>query len=649
MQRNRIATHSLLALICVIFLSTTQYQIARAQTFIVPNGDVAQLANAIAQANNEAVYPGANVIELAENGNYVISAGFSSMVITSLVTIEGNNATLTLDTQGQAGVFVFSVFSPGVLTLNDINADGSLTTVYIAAAQAIVNNSSFRNNSYGRAIYSEAHSILTVNETSFDNYRSVAQGSAIYSLESIAVINDSTFTNNRNTPILNVIGDMTLNRVTIANNPASHAVRSYVGNLSILHSTISNHVSGTQYGGAVAAEGTTLLVEDTYFSNNSNAGIVPTGYDLSRGGAILVDGPSAIIRRSTFEGNFSSSGGAIFTFTSSPTIIEDSVFINNRSFQGGAITSNSYWGISVLRSTFRGNGSSYGGAISFGDGASSRRSTITQSVFESNTATVGGGAIWIDYPAYNAVEVLANNNCFVGNSNLAVINNYLPIAADFTNNWWGATDGPSGLGTGFGDSIGGNVNFTPFLQSAPPGCSTLVNLTPTVMPSATATNTSTATATFTPTSTETSTPTATYTATETPSPTLTYTWTPSPTFTATFTALPPTFTPTFTATWTPIPPPTATSTNTPAQAIQNLINVTGSYNLQQGINNSLDAKLQSAYDALNQANGGNVNAAINKLQAFINEVEAQRDNKITGSQADILIGLAQQVIVSLGG
>jgi hypothetical protein len=633
-------------LMCIYTFSIAQSQTVRAQTFIIPDGDVNQLINAITQANNETLYSGIDSIELAQNGTYTIPAGFTSMIVTSAISIEGNGATFTLDTQGPPGVFVFSVFSPGNLTVNDLNTDGSLTAVYLAGAQATVNNSSFKNNLIGRAIYSEAGSTVTVNGSTFDNNQSVSQGASIYSLESTAFINDSIFTNNINTPIFNVIGNMTLNRVTITNNPSSHAVRSYVGNLTILHSTISNHISGTQYGGAVSTEGTTLLVEDSYFSNNSNAGIVPTGYDLSRGGAILIDGPSATIRRSTFDGNFSSSGGAIFTYA--PTIIEDSIFINNRSFQGGAITANSYWGTSVLRSTFSGNSSSYGGAISFGDGASSRRSTITQTVFESNTAAIAGGAIWIDFPAYNAVEVLANNNCFVGNSNVSVINNYLPTTSDFTNNWWGAADGPSGLGTGFGDSIGGNVNFMPFLQSAPAGCSTLVNLTPTVMPSATNT------ATITPSATYTETPTATPTYTETPTPT----YTPSPTETPTETPSPlptntsiptQTYTPTFTATWTPLPPPTATPTNTPAQAIQNLISVTGDFNLQQGISNSLDAKLQSAYDALNAANGGNINAAINKVQAFINEVEAQREDKITSEQADILIGLAQQVIASLGG
>jgi hypothetical protein len=67
-------------------------------------------------------------------------------------------------------------------------------------------------------------------------------------------------------------------------------------------------------------------------------------------------------------------------------------------------------------------------------------------------------------------------------------------------------------------------------------------------------------------------------------------------------------------------------------------------NLHSGNSNSLDAKLSSALNALEDANLNNDVAAINSLQAFINAVEAQRGKKIPDSDADKLIGLAQQII-----
>lgn len=71
-------------------------------------------------------------------------------------------------------------------------------------------------------------------------------------------------------------------------------------------------------------------------------------------------------------------------------------------------------------------------------------------------------------------------------------------------------------------------------------------------------------------------------------------------------------------------------------------------NIQQGIANSLDAKLDSAQSALDDLNENNDVAAINALQAFINAVEAQRGNKISEADADALIATTQEIIDLLG-
>jgi len=81
--------------------------------------------------------------------------------------------------------------------------------------------------------------------------------------------------------------------------------------------------------------------------------------------------------------------------------------------------------------------------------------------------------------------------------------------------------------------------------------------------------------------------------------------------------------------------------------INELITLVGSFNLQQGIENSLDAKLQNVFDALDAANAGQRQDAINKIQAFINSVEAQRGNALTEEQADTLIGIANEIILLL--
>lgn len=86
---------------------------------------------------------------------------------------------------------------------------------------------------------------------------------------------------------------------------------------------------------------------------------------------------------------------------------------------------------------------------------------------------------------------------------------------------------------------------------------------------------------------------------------------------------------------------------TPSEAINDLVDLVQTYNLQQGISNSLDAKLDAALGALDDINQNNNQAAINSLQAFISAVEAQRGIKITNEQADALIAAAQAIISSI--
>jgi hypothetical protein len=86
---------------------------------------------------------------------------------------------------------------------------------------------------------------------------------------------------------------------------------------------------------------------------------------------------------------------------------------------------------------------------------------------------------------------------------------------------------------------------------------------------------------------------------------------------------------------------------TSEQAINNAIDTVQAFNLQQGISNSLDSKLSTAVNSLNDINTHNDAAAVNSLQAFINAVNAQRGNKITVAQADALISQANALIAYL--
>jgi hypothetical protein len=98
-------------------------------------------------------------------------------------------------------------------------------------------------------------------------------------------------------------------------------------------------------------------------------------------------------------------------------------------------------------------------------------------------------------------------------------------------------------------------------------------------------------------------------------------------------------------------PESATGTVTPFPdpkgMIELLIADVATINDAQGIVNSLDAKLNVAFDALDDANASNDASAVSKLEAFINEVEAQRGKKITDAQATALVTDAEAIIAAL--
>jgi hypothetical protein len=82
-----------------------------------------------------------------------------------------------------------------------------------------------------------------------------------------------------------------------------------------------------------------------------------------------------------------------------------------------------------------------------------------------------------------------------------------------------------------------------------------------------------------------------------------------------------------------------------AQATTNIQTQVDNAGLDHGTQNSLDSQLQAATASFNK---GNTTAGTNQLQAFINNVNAQRGKKISAALADMLIAEAQRIINAVG-
>ena len=82
----------------------------------------------------------------------------------------------------------------------------------------------------------------------------------------------------------------------------------------------------------------------------------------------------------------------------------------------------------------------------------------------------------------------------------------------------------------------------------------------------------------------------------------------------------------------------------PAARTQGLIETVLDLGLHHGTENSLVKKLDGALKKLNDCNPNNDHVALGKLNAFINEVEAQRGKKISEDGADELIAEASLIV-----
>ncbi len=82
--------------------------------------------------------------------------------------------------------------------------------------------------------------------------------------------------------------------------------------------------------------------------------------------------------------------------------------------------------------------------------------------------------------------------------------------------------------------------------------------------------------------------------------------------------------------------------------LNDLSTLVQSFNLQQAIENSLDAKLQNVQDALAAAKAGDQASACGLLDAFIAAVQAQAGKALTVDQANQLVAAATNIKAVLG-
>ena len=204
-------------------------------------------------------------------------------------------------------------------------------------------------------------------------------------------------------------GDLTVSDILFANNTAQGgAAIDNAQYLTVINCVFDNN-SATRDGGALSqsAQNTdTMTVINSTFTNNKGG---------RNGGAIKYQGSDI------------------------PLLIKDSTFINNKigttDNWGGAIY---VWNSNadIATSTFINNTAQDGGAV-YAGGKYAKTLDITQCLFENNTASRNGEAVYYDYNSYDRFNLTYSA---IINNNIKYFNNVKSINININNNWWGTNE-----------------------------------------------------------------------------------------------------------------------------------------------------------------------------------------------------------------
>lgn len=332
-------------------------------------------------------------------GTYRFAANGYNASIPDDITIEGAGAGSTILDGGENYWFFSISLAESVhhATITGITFQNGYAEDYAGAfdvdrGNVEILNCAFINNvsgDYGGAVYTD-QTTLTVTNTSFTNNSTANQGGGalyIWRSPSESVITNSTFTHNGAEWGGAVVADTT--DLLITN--------------SIFSRNYTDYESGSMaadYGGAgvYVYRGHTTVVNSS-FMNNSSPG-------TSSGAGILLYQGSLTVDRSRFTGNRAGQAPAIYSWGDNAGFYDagESITVTNSSFisnqniaddDGGAIGhERNGRDLTLTGNTFRKNtGAAYGGAVEAwlvrGD------LTITNNRFIGNRATEGG-ALWID-------------------------------------------------------------------------------------------------------------------------------------------------------------------------------------------------------------------------------------------------------------
>jgi RHS repeat-associated protein len=229
-------------------------------------------------------------------------------------------------------------------------------------------------------------------------------------------------------------------------------------------------------GGAIVNEGGTLQVLSCSFIGNSTG--TPTDAD-DDGGAIYntiggsVRGVTTCIN-CIFSENVGQNGGAVSNIFGTVNLLNCQFYDNKASQNGGAVYSHpdNNNKLTVKGCLLRDNEAlNFGGAVA----ALGGKVNIESNDLHGHQAATGATLYCHGdhVTPFTIGDSIIKRNRIYANADVSVYNPSTSLDIKAKHNWWGAPDGPSGAGSGSGDSISLRVDYSDFVKSDEPSSDAL--------------------------------------------------------------------------------------------------------------------------------------------------------------------------------
>lgn len=381
--------------------------------------------------------------------------------ITTNVSICAAGGALTID--GASAYHILTVNSGGTLTTNGVSFAHGLASGSPGGALAVstggtanITGATFNGNSGsqdGNSLYVGSSATATISGATFSSNTSSGGFQGAVRNDGTLTIANSAFNNNTipsgggsGAALYATGGTMTLTNTTFDGNtalsPGSSAGVLYGagGNVTFTGCTIGAVTPNTAYSNAGAiyfagGASKTLTISQSTFENSTTT-------LATVGGAVLVNGTTAIISQSYFAGNSTAQGGAVYVGNSgaNATITNSTFTLNTGTTGGGGLFVNTGTSAALLFDTFVANTGVNGGNVQNSGGTLTSTGTIFANGVGVNAPDVGGTISSGDYnyvTSMTGATLSGSNNITAGVLTLGSVAlnggttlNFLPLNTD---------------------------------------------------------------------------------------------------------------------------------------------------------------------------------------------------------------------------